>query len=48
MQNQDYANASLLSLLMMWAAHRFQTMKPKYTAAQVAAETALSGNPPGA
>lgn len=48
MQNQDYANASLFTLLFMWAAHRLQMMKPKYTAVEIAAETARSGNPPGA
>lgn len=48
MQNQNYANASLFTLFFMWATHRLQTMKPKYTAAEIAAETARSGNPPGA
>jgi hypothetical protein len=48
MQKLDYANASLLSLFVAWAAHRIRTMKPEYTSDEIARVTALSGNPPGA
>jgi hypothetical protein len=48
MQNQNYANASLFTLLVMWAAYRIRAVKPEYTCDEIARLTALSGNPPGA
>lgn len=48
MQKLDYANTSLLSLVVAWAAHRIRAMRPKYTSGEIARVTALSGNPPGA
>ena len=51
MQTQ-YENASLTMLFLMWARHalskKLAAMKPALTADEIARQTALTGNPPGA
>jgi hypothetical protein len=52
MADHSYEDASLPTLFWLWAkykiAQRLKAMRPALKSNEVARETALSGNPPGA
>jgi hypothetical protein len=47
MQNAPHMESSFLQLLLVWAEHQASSMKPKYSAGEISAVVAGSGNPPG-
>jgi hypothetical protein len=47
MQNAPHMKSSFLKLLLVWAEHQASSMKPEYSAGQISAVVAGSGNPPG-
>jgi hypothetical protein len=47
MQNAPHMKSSFLQLLLVWAEHQASSMKPEYSAGQISAVVAGSGNPPG-